>query len=573
MFVRKLLMSPLVLSVGLFAQTPAGSIEGRVTNSATGDGIASATVRLSPMRMASGAVAQDVTATTAADGSFHFDAVTPGTYFAVVESHGFVGSTARAALRPVSVGAGQQVSNVMISLMPQGTISGKIVDDQGNVQPGARVEAYTEHLIRGKEQLYRVSQATAGKSGEYNLGSLSPGKYYLVAEVPNKPAVKPVTRSQDGEPNPPAQLVRTYYPKSLDLDSAGTLDVQSGQDLSGTNIELRRVQTHHIQGKIDGLSGTAVQRDALLLSPKAGIQSASFGRREKVGADGRFDFDAVVPGQYTLQLIGSDPVAGLGGHNRSRHLLAQQDVEVGASDVTGVDLAIIPPITVTGRVAMDGMDHPNFSQVQISLAPSADDLSFGSYQTARVGADGAFNLDNLSPAKYVMHVIGNPPGTYVKSATFNGQDLLTQPMDLSQGGGGEVNVALHSGPAEIDGTVQSSSQPSKIPLASSPGEQAASPFPMVVILPAKLAPDGTGWFVAPVQPSGSFTIRNLRPGHYTAFAVERFDGTLWQNPSFRSEMESEGVGIDVAENEHKQVQLSTISNDQLQQASARAGLQ
>ncbi len=582
MFVQRHLLLLLFLSFGLFAQAPAGSIDGRVTNSQTGDGVASATVRLAPMRMAaSGAATPDASATTAPDGSFHFDAVAPGTYFAVVEGKGFVGTGSRAALRPVSVSAGQQVSNVAITLMPQGTISGKVVDDEGNGQAGARVEAFTEHLIRGKSQLYRVSQTTADKSGQYSLGSLSPGKYYVAAELSGQTTAKATAGSKPSETKTgaaaeqqPMELVRTYYPKSLDLDDAGTVDIESGQDFSGTNIELRRVITHHIQGKVDGLSGSAAQRDMLFLAPKTGLQSASFGRRGKVETDGRFDFNAVVPGEYTLRLIGTEPNSGTASRYTSRrHLLARQDVEVGASNVDGIDLAIIPPVTVTGRVTLEGMESPNFSQVRITLAPSTDDLSFGSYQNTRVAADGSFSLENLSPAKYVVHAIGGPPGTYVKSLAFSGQDLLTQPMDLSEGGGGELSVGLHSGAAEVDGTVQSSSQPSQIPLSSPSGGQAASPFPMVILIPAKLAPDGTGWLVGAVQPSGSFTMQNVRPGQYTAFAVERFDGTVWQNPNFLKEIGNEGISVDVGEGDHKQVQLSTTSSDQIQQALARAGIQ
>lgn len=574
MFVQRLLLLPLVAAFGLLAQVPTGSIEGRVTNAQTGDGIPSASVRLAPMRMAaSGTGSSELTTTTGVDGSFHFDAVAPGTYFAVVESNGFVGSGSRPALRSVSVGAGQQVSNVAISLMPQATVSGKVVDDEGTGQAGARVEAFAEHVVRGKAQLFRVSQTTADKSGVYNVRGLSPGKYYLVAELSGKPPVKTEPKAAKTDGQPPMQLVRTYYPKSLDLDNAGTIDVQSGQDLSGTNIELRRVATHHIEGKVDGLSGAAAERDMLFLAPKAGIQSASFGRKGKVGADGRFVFDAVVPGEYTLRLIGSDPAAVGPRFMSRRHLLARQDVEVGASDVDGVDLAVIPPVTITGHVTMDGMDNPDFSQVHITLAPAADDFSFGSYQSVRVAADGSFNVAGLSPARYVVHAVGGPSRTYVKSLTFNGQDLLTHPMDLSEGGGGEMTVGLHSGVAEVDGTVQSSNQPSQTPLASPTGGQAASPFPMVVLMPAKLAPDGTGWLVGPVQPSGAFAFQNVRPGQYTAFAVERFDGTLWQNPDFVKEMQNDGISIDVGENDHKQVQLSAISNEEIQQAAARAGIQ
>jgi hypothetical protein len=590
MFVQRLLLLLFVISFGLLAQAPAGSppgsIDGRVTNSQTGDGVSGATVRLAPMRVASGTTpAPDLTVTTAADGGFHLDNVAPGTYFAVVQGTGFVGSYSRATLRSISVSAGQQVTNITITMMPQGIISGKVIDDEGNGQSGAHIEAFLERPIRGAMQVFRSGQTNTDKSGNYSLRGLPPGKYYLAAEISDKPPTK--SSAPDGHPAstnaaaapsvtqaPKLQLVRTYYPRSLDLDNAIPVDVQAGQDFSGTNIELRRVQTHYIRGKIEGLSGTSVRRDALFLSQRAGVSSLSSGRRGKVSEDGEFDFEAILPGEYTLRLIGTPPNDSPGGRTSwVRQLLARQDVEVGASDIDGLNLVMIPSVNLTGRVTADGFDAPNFSGMQITLAPTASDASFGSYRSTKIGADGTFTLENLSPVEYVVHALGGPAGTYIKSLTFNGEDLLTQPMDLSQGGGGEITVTLHSGVAEVDGTVQTNGQLSEIPLASGTGGQAASPYPMVVLVPTKAAPDGSGLLAQPVQPSGAFVMQNVRPGQYTAFAVERFDGSLWQNPSFLKEIQSEGIGVDVAENDHKQIQLSTISNDEIQQASIRAGIQ
>jgi hypothetical protein len=538
------------------------------------------------MRVVSGTTAPaDLTVTTAADGGFHLDSVAPGTYFAVVQENGFVGSNSRAALRSISVSAGQQVTNITITMMPQGIVSGKVVDDEGNGQPGAHIEAFLERSIRGKMQVFRSGQANADKSGDYSLRGLPPGKYYLAAELPGKPSPKTpapdkpavsakAAAPESSAPPPKPQLVRTYYPKSLDLDNAVPVDVQAGQDFSGTNIELRRVATHHIHGKIEGLNGTSGRRDTLFLSQATGVSAMSNGRRARVMEDGQFDFDAVVPGQYTLRLIGTPPNDAPGPHTPwVRQLLARQDVEVGASDIDGLQLAMIPSVTVTGRVTADGFDSPNFSGMQITLAPTAADASYGSYRTTKVGADGTFTLDNLSPVEYVVHALGGPAGGYIKSLTFSGEDLLTQPMDLSQGGGGEITVALHTGVAEVDGTVETNGQPSQIPLASPNGGQAASPYPMVVLVPTKPAPDGSGLLAQPVQPTGGFTMQNVRPGQYIAFAVERFDGSLWQNPNFLKEIENDGIGVDVAENDHKQIQLSTISSDQIQQASVRAGIQ
>jgi len=141
------------------------------------------------MRVAPGTTpVRDLTVTTGADGGFHLDNVAPGTYFAVVQGTGFVGSSSRAALRSVSVSAGQQVTNITITMMPQGIVSGKVVDEDGNGQPGARIEAFLERSVRGKGQVFRAGQTNADKSGDYSLRGLPPGKYYLAAELPAKPS-------------------------------------------------------------------------------------------------------------------------------------------------------------------------------------------------------------------------------------------------------------------------------------------------------------------------------------------------------------------------------------------------
>ncbi len=127
----------------------------------------------------------------------------------------------------VPVQAGQAVSDVTVQLTPQGTVGGKVVNEEGKPVPGASVRALSK--------TQRGSTATTDASGNFKLLKLTPGDYYLWADPPPK--------AQDG-------FVRTFYPQALNLDDATTIPATAGQDTSDITIRLRQAATYHIKGKI-----------------------------------------------------------------------------------------------------------------------------------------------------------------------------------------------------------------------------------------------------------------------------------------------------------------------------------
>ena len=93
----------------------------------------------------------------------------------------------------------------------------------------------------------------------------------------------------------------------------------------------------------------------------------------------------------------------------------------------------------------------------------------------------------------------------------------------------------------------------------------------VLLAPGQLAPDGSGIFFGSAPPNGTFGIMNVAPGHYYAFALERWS-SIWQNPDFLRQMESWGTSIDVQEFAHAQIQLPITTAEVVQQVAARLGL-
>ncbi len=166
---------------------PPGSVEGRVTNTLTGDIVSGAILRLNPTGRPPAGGWQPQTSISQADGSFRFDSVSPGIYVLSAQKEGFVSLILGASTAPINVGPEQQITNLAVQLNPQGSVSGKVLDEQRQPVPGVSVELFTDYTLRGKLQLRRASTAPSNKSGEFNFKNVAPGKYYLAA-APKIPA-------------------------------------------------------------------------------------------------------------------------------------------------------------------------------------------------------------------------------------------------------------------------------------------------------------------------------------------------------------------------------------------------
>jgi hypothetical protein len=131
------------LNIG-FAQPPdpaeKASISG-VVSGTDGKLLRRATVHLASQIAFSpnGAVATEATAPdrgteTDAEGHFTFDDIAPGGYLLDAQRAGYLTN-----VQMVKITSGQRITGLVIKMIPQGIIAGRVVDDEGEILPGATV--------------------------------------------------------------------------------------------------------------------------------------------------------------------------------------------------------------------------------------------------------------------------------------------------------------------------------------------------------------------------------------------------------------------------------------------------
>jgi hypothetical protein len=475
------------------------------------------------------------TVTSDAEGKYAFPNVEPGDYELIVSHDGFadlhLGDRSARKPEPVLLTPKDTRSDFNLKLVPYGTISGILVDEDGDPIRNLPVAAMRWRYSSSGRELQSVKNAASNDLGEYRIYDLPAGKYFLKIDPP---------RLFTGGPRPTDSFAPVFYPGVPQISGALVQEIAPGQQLRGLNFNLRHAHFATIHGQVIAPGG-ADTHAGLLIVTDGGDGTTSTGGGTG-SPDGKFTFAGIPPG----------PIYVTGGYNlNGQQYDTMVEVDVGAEDIKGLELRPVPPMDLTGTIRIAGQTSIKPSQIGLNLrGPSA-----GRHQEERatVRDDGSLLFRQTNAGKYRVD-LGHLQNLYIKSVQWGTQDITDSGLDLLNGipPRTELTITLGADAGQIEGIVTTEK--------SEPADSAT-----VTLVPTGTHRSSPFHKATVADSAGHFTIRGIAPGSYKLFAWNKVDtNAIVYDPDFLRPYEVLGQAIEVAATDKKVTELKVIVNKEQQ---------
>jgi Carboxypeptidase regulatory-like domain len=516
-------------------------------------------------------------------GAFEFTDLPAGEFTLAANKGGFVesiyGQKQPGSGRPgtpIRLIAGQQLKDISLPIARGGVITGRVLDEVGDPAFGMNVRLYRWVMQSGERTLQPGASDTTDDRGIYRIPALVPGEYVVgvvpssfgnvavrlngvveyakvleAFEVANGEASFGVKISPRAVPSnagvPKTGFAPAFYPGVAQVSASTTITLGPSEERPGVDFNLQIVQLAQLSGVVTGTTGPVPGAAVQLVDT---TQPVGFGGKSaRTGPDGRFVFEGLPPGPYSL-MTRATPKGGAqleGGAREAVEFLAtikedgrvtqvskainavapmwaSTDVVLDGRDLTDVQLVLQPGLTVSGRVTVDTGTEPPLTRMTVGFVPVG--LQKGDQATvgpAAVEPNGRFSIKGVTPGRYRLQVMGGmPSGFSLASAVFGGQDILDVPMEIT----GTPNVG--------DGVVTLTTKTTDVSGHIQDAAGVAVSGVTVIVYPADerlWVPESRRIQAARPATDGRYQFRNLPPGDYRLIAVSDIEPGRWYDPA------------------------------------------
>ena len=471
---------------------------------------------------------------TGEDGRFLFKNLSPGKYALVAERKGFP----RQAFNQheyfssaIAVGPDKISENLVFRLLPEGSISGKISDQEGDPVQNCQVMLFEKRVENGEQGTFMRTQAQTDDQGLYHFGHLHSGTYFVVASAQpwytrySAHTVQAPSNENSGSQanNGNAELDRafplTYYPAANEPDGASPIAIEPGSPLTA-DITLSAVPALHLHltnVSLDSSQNVQVTLTQSVFGNSGFYVNAQTNRRNP----DVFEVTGIAPGHYDINLqISSPDKDNKNTTPSSRHQTATllRDGEIDATK--GSESAL-----VSGIVEFEGFANPPVG-ASIQLHNRESVQGHGN----RILSDGKFEPVVLPPGRYEVFV-PNAGGFFVKSIAADGAKVYGHTIEIKDPGSIQLAVVVSKGVGVIEGVVLHNDKPTA--------------GAMVVLVPQDPANNLRLFRRDQSDSDGTFILRDVLPGKYTLLAIENGWDLEWANPTVLQHYMSKGETVQV----------------------------
>jgi hypothetical protein len=527
-----------LLAIAGLAQQDAAKIEG-TTLSADSQPLANVKITLRPGSVdANQKPPSPKTATSDRDGKFSLDGVQPGRYTLVAVLDGYETNLYRptSGSSTLTLSAGQHMTAVNIKMARLCILSGEVLDEDDKPLPAVTVRPLRRQL---------------GEDGKFQL-AVATGRWYVSYSLPRPQGNVKAPRTDEAETG----YVKEYYPGVVHAAEALAIDVASGQARPGLGVKLRKARVFHVRGKGAGEMSGDASLSIQVTEAGGDFSEGLFSEGVPFSGDGSFDVAGLPPGSwiFTVARAKGNPV-----------ILAQRTVQVGDRNIDGLVLSIRQPVTLTGLLKIVPEPGPNTPpppippRLQVRLTPLDSATGFVS---APVQNDGTFTLAGVGATRYAVDIAA-PPGGFVQSISFRGQDALAAGVDLTEISDDlslQVIISMTSG--QVVGSVK---------------VDTGQPPPSTITLMPVAAQQGSAIYRPDLRRSvqsgaaGQFSFTSVVPGRYRVYAWERLDGNLLLDPDSLKLFDSLSTPVTVGESDLQTITVPLISAERMDDEIKRHG--
>jgi hypothetical protein len=506
-------------------------IAGRVLNQATGAPLRDAIVTLrfvKPYGPSEAMVRQ-----TSESGGFSFTDLWGSSEWELsAECKGFAAGSYRATRYDprgrFKLEKNQQIKDVILKLVPQAVIKGKVLDAEGKPMEGARVTLLKAGYAGGLRQWTELASADSLDNGEYRIPRVGPGRYAVKVTVP-----RPQYQRARSESQAETGYAATYHPDVTDPSLASPVDVSDGREIGGVDVQLVPIRLFHVRGRLQPsvdsqLAGLLTLVDRV--DPTKVVATVSAWAPDYV-----FDLDRIPPGSYLAhgKLLATPLVQGV------------QTLDVADQDIDGVILRLARPDPISGVVRPKSDDRQvDLRKIAVRIPRIEVESNKGyTWSPVTLRDDMTFRVpmyfENF--LRFGVQVSDLPEGCYTASIRYGVAEVPQSGIEYSSGAALVVTIGVDGG--RVGGmTLGGDDQPAGravVGLFSADGKG----------VPKSLQADA----------QGAFQFSGIPPGDYKLIAWDDVSRDDLENPEFAKQFESKAAAISVTANGSATASLKVVS--------------